>query len=114
MDEEFYILLEKLRESGKPVIVEGKKDRTALLLFGITNIFTLDRPLFAIVEDVSAKSKEAAILTDLDKKGKFLYGKLKPDLLNHGVQIDDDFRNFLFRNTKIRQIEALKNYAEQV
>ncbi|MBI2129595.1 hypothetical protein HYU07_05120 [Candidatus Woesearchaeota archaeon] len=64
------------------------------------------KPIFSIIEDASA-NKKAIILTDLDKEGKKLYGKLKDGLSRHGVIVDNKFREFLFRETKIRQIEGL-------
>ena len=108
--EEFNEHINKIRESNILIIVEGKKDRAALNKFGITNIIELTKkPLFRVVEEVSDSNKECIILTDLDKKGKELYGKLNSDLQKHGVKIDNSFRNFLFKNTKIRQIEGLAN-----
>lgn len=113
MDEELVAACEKLKISGKIVVVEGIKDERALRLFGIKNIVTLSRkPLFQIVEEVSAKTRDVVILTDLDRKGKELYGKLNSAFQREGVKVDDEFRNFLFRNTKIRQIEGLGNYAD--
>ncbi len=49
------------------------------------------------------------ILTDLDSEGKKLYGKLKKQLSNFGIKIDNELRDLLFK-TKLRQIEGMKNY----
>ena len=93
------------------VIVEGKKDTKALQELGIKNIIELSKKsLFDIIEKVSSKNKDCIILTDLDKKGKQLYGKLNSGLQRHGVRIDNKFREFLFRKTKIRQIEGLVKF----
>lgn len=109
-DDEFQEMLQKLSLSGKPIIVEGKKDRKALQELGLQNkISILDKPLFVVVEEVAATTKEIVLLTDLDGEGKALYGKLNRQLQSLGVQVDNSFRNFLFRKTKFRQIEALKN-----
>lgn len=105
---------EGLRKSGKMVIVEGKKDKSALESLGIGGIITLKKPLYAVVEDVAEKSKEAVILTDFDKKGKELYGRLKKDLLRNGVKVDNHFREFLQRNTRLSHIEGLKSYIERL
>jgi 5S rRNA maturation endonuclease (ribonuclease M5) len=99
--------LEKLKNSEKAVIVEGKKDKAALERLGVKNIFTLKKPLFAVVEEIAASYKEVIIFTDLDEEGKKLYGKLNSWLSYHGVKVDNYFREFLFRNTKIRQVEGL-------
>lgn len=129
--------IEKLKHCGKIIIVEGKKDVAALRKVGVdgNNIVSLNNPLFEIVEGIVNKnnnknfkkskeiknniknkknSKEIIILTDLDKKGKQLYGKLKKDLCRNGCRIDSYFREFLQKNTKIRQIEGLAKYIERL
>ena len=107
--------IRKLKESGKVVIVEGIKDKRALEKLGIWRIVTLSRkPLYAVVEEVAAKHKDAVILTDLDKKGKELYGKLNQGLCSMSVRIDNKFREFLFKNTKLRQIEGITRYLEKL
>lgn len=103
--------LEKLRSSGKLIIVEGKKDRQALESLGISSIVTLSKkPLFHIIENIAKDHKEVIILTDLDREGKKLYGKLCSGFQELGVSIDNNFRDFLFRKTKLRQIEGLTTY----
>lgn len=99
--------LEKLKNCGKVILVEGIKDKKALEELGVENIMTLKKPLFAVVEDLE-DCKEVVVLTDLDKAGKELYGRLSKDLKRHGVKIDMYFREFLFKNTKLRQIEGIK------
>ena len=103
--------VEKIKGSGVCIIVEGKKDRIALQKFGISNITELSKkPLFQIVEEIASCNDECVILTDLDRKGRELYGKLSKDLQKHGVRIDNELREFIFKNTKLRQIEGLTNY----
>jgi len=102
--------IENLRGSNKIIIVEGKKDKHALELLGIKNIITLNKPLFEIVENISSNYKECVLLTDLDKKGKILYSKLKKDLQRNGVKTNDNFRNFLYKRTNLTNIEGLLTY----
>ena len=103
--------IELIKNSNTLVIVEGKKDRIALEKFGINNIIELNKkPLFQIVEEVSNSNEECIILTDLDKKGKEIYGKLNSNLQRHGVKVNNKFREFLFKNTKLRQIEGIDSY----
>lgn len=110
LKEEFQELVDKIKDSNISIIVEGKKDRISLEKLGLKNIIELSKkPLYQIVEEVSSVNNECIILTDLDKKGKELYGKLNNDLQKHGVKINNSFRNFLFKNTKIRQIEGLNS-----
>lgn len=111
--EEFSNIMEKVKNSNTLIIVEGKKDKTALQKLGLSNIIELNKkPLFQIVEEVSGSNEECIILTDLDKKGKELYGKLNSDLQKHGVKINNKFRDFLFKHTKLRQIEGIDSYLE--
>lgn len=108
---EFSGHINKIKNSKILVIVEGKKDRKALESLGIKNIVELSKkPLFEIIENISISNKDCIILTDLDKKGKELYGKLNSGLQKHGVRVDDKFRKFIFGHTKIRQIESLSRF----
>ncbi|MAE42285.1 hypothetical protein CMO93_00825 [Candidatus Woesearchaeota archaeon] len=111
--DKFNDYIEKIKKSNILVIVEGEKDAKALQELGIKNTIELSKkPLFGIIEKISSKNKDCIILTDLDKKGKELYGKLNSGLQEHGVRIDNKFREFLFRKTKIRQIEGINGYLE--
>ena len=110
MSEELLSELEKLKLSEKPIIVEGKKDKEALKKLGITKTFTIKEPLFKLCENISKKHKEVIILTDLDKEGKRLYSKLKENLERNGVKVDDHFRRFLFKETRLTQIEGINKY----
>ena len=106
--------IEKIKNSNILIIVEGKKDRKALEQLGISNIVELSKkPIFQIVEEISESNDECIILTDLDKKGKELYGKLNSNLQKHGVKVSNKLRDFLFKNTKLRQIEGLSSYLEK-
>jgi len=96
-----------LSETPKIKIVEGKKDKRALERFGVKNIVVLSKPIYELVEDISKHNKECIILVDLDAAGRRKYSKLKHDLQKYGVRVDDKYRIFLFKNTKIRQIEGL-------
>ena len=101
--------LERIQD--KPIIVEGKKDKIALENLGCNNIITINgnkAGLYNIVEKLPENCREAVILTDLDKKGKQLYHKIKKILTSNKIKIDDRFRIYLFKETKIRQIEGLK------
>ena len=111
--EEFQDFIDNTITSNILVIVEGKKDRIALQKLGINNIVELSKkPIFQIVEEISNSNDECIILTDLDKEGKQLYSKLNSNLQKHGVKINNKFREFLFKNTKLRQIEVIDSYLE--
>jgi 5S rRNA maturation endonuclease (ribonuclease M5) len=100
--------VEDINESGKVILVEGINDIRALRRIGVKNdIVSLSRmAIFEVVEELSGM--EVVILTDFDKKGKELYGKLNSGLQNVGVKVDHKFREWLQRNTKISCIEGLR------
>ena len=100
--------IEKLKKA-KLIIVEGKKDKAALESLGIKNIFVLNGPLYKNIEEIS-KHKEVVILTDLDKEGRKLFSRLNSRLQERGIKVDNSFREFLFKETKLRQIEGIDGY----
>ncbi|RMF55310.1 toprim domain-containing protein [Candidatus Woesearchaeota archaeon] len=111
--EDFDDFLEKLRSSGKLIIVEGAKDKNALKSLGITNTFMMNgKPLFKIVEEVAEITKECVILTDFDSEGKKLYGRLNSGLQRLGVKVDHRFREFLIRKTRLSHVEGILSYKE--
>jgi 5S rRNA maturation endonuclease (ribonuclease M5) len=101
-------LIEKAINSNELVIVEGKKDKRALVKLGFKRVKIISKPLFEVVEDVS-NEKKVILLVDLDKEGRKIYSRLKKDLIRNGVKIDDELRKALFR-TKLRQIEGICTY----
>jgi len=96
------------------IIVEGVKDKRALVALGLKKIILLQgRPLFTIVEEVADLTNSCLILTDLDAEGKKLYATLKKGLQRHKVKVDDSFRHFLFKETTLRHVEGLATYVDQ-
>ena len=113
--EEIQEQIQKIIEQGKLVLVEGIKDKRALEQLGIIRIVTLRRrAIYKVVEDIVHKTKDCIILTDLDKEGKKLYKTINSELSQRGVRVDKHFRNFLFKKTKLRQIEGIANYIERI
>jgi len=101
-----------VNKSDSLIIVEGKRDHAALISIGVKNeIVELSKTaLFKVIESVSDRGKKTIILTDLDSEGKKLYSTLKSGLLERGVTVDRFFREWLFANTKLRQIEGFVSY----
>jgi len=76
---------------------------------GINDVICINnKPLYKIVESIH--SKEIAILTDLDREGRRFYSILKEQFKRNGIKVNDRFRNYLNRNTKLRQIEGIERY----
>lgn len=100
------------------IIVEGKKDKNALISLNIPskNIFPINedgRSLYEKIEEIEniAKKtkKSCVILTDFDKKGKQLYLIIKKELSNCGVKINNNLRNLLIK-LNISHIEGLDTF----
>ncbi len=99
--------------SNTPIIAEGAKDRKALQQLGFKRIYTLKKSLAAAAEEFIErldKNNECLILTDLDSEGKKLYAKLNSELSQKGAKINNELRHFLYKHTKLRQIEGIINY----
>ncbi len=107
--ENFSEWINGIKESNKLVIVEGKNDKIALEKLGIHNVHDLNYALYKETEIIAKKAKEVIILTDLDKEGRKLYGRLKKDLCKKGVSVDRKYREFLF-GRNIAHIEGLFTY----
>lgn len=107
--------ISEVNKSASLIIVEGKRDHAALIHIGIKNevVELSKKALFEVIEYVSDQASKVIILTDLDSEGKKLYSTLKSGLLERGVTIDRFFREWLFANTKLRQIEGFVSYLDR-
>lgn len=115
--EEVELLLGQLRERGsnKVILIEGRKDRTALSCLGIEGeILQVQdaRGLFGVAEELARQEKEAIILTDWDRKGGHLAQLLRNGLKANGVRYDDSIRRRLSQLCKkeIKDIESLPSF----
>ena len=97
-------------KSNKLIIVEGKKDRIALIKLGISSnyIRTLNAPLNSIIEMIAAEKKEVIILTDFDAHGRKLYAMLRQGFEYYGVPVDIILREALRKYTRVSHIEGIK------
>ncbi|MBS3158277.1 toprim domain-containing protein [Candidatus Woesearchaeota archaeon] len=110
--EKMFSLLEALTSLDR-VIVEGVNDKKSLESFGVSRIITVKRrAIYKVVESIP-KGSRIAILTDLDSEGKKIYSMLNKEFSQRGVHIDNKLRDFLFKNTDLRQIEGLKRFVER-
>ncbi|MFH1917446.1 MAG: toprim domain-containing protein [Nanoarchaeota archaeon] len=105
-----------INSSEIPIIVEGRKDKTALRNIGINNDILLyySQPRYRLIEHIAKHHKKVIILTDNDKEGRKLYGVLNGELSRFGVTVDKIFREFLQRETKLDQIEGIETYCRHL
>jgi 5S rRNA maturation endonuclease (ribonuclease M5) len=107
----FLNVIEKLKEEEGWVIVEGKKDSTALKLLGLKNIISISgKSLEEVVEKtISLNPSYVTILTDFDKEGESIASRLSTLFSLHKIKVDQVFRN-KFKTLKIHQIEELNSF----
>ena len=104
--------IKKLRDSNRLIIVEGKKDQESMNKLGLDNVITINKPIFKIIDSIN--EKEVVLLTDLDKTGRKLYSELKHNLQKKGIKIDNNFRNFLIKETRLTNIEGIITYLNKI
>jgi len=105
--------IEKLKNTQLPILVEGLKDKKALMKFGINNIHSLKKSLEQTVSELAENNKEIVLLTDLDEEGKELFAKLLMAFNRHGVKVNFDARKALLK-TKVRQIEGVPSRIKNI
>ena len=130
--EEIEEVIEKIREEEPIIIVEGIKDKKTLEAFQIKNIIILNgKDIWNRIEQTVEKNreetkernkkskkknqeKEFLILTDFDKKGKELYGKIARNLDKLGATVNKEYREFFQKKTKLSHVEGLEMYVKNL
>lgn len=112
--EEFLSIIDELRERPKDIVilVEGQKDKEALLRLGIEGeVWQIKggNSIFSVAEALAHKMKSAIILTDWDRKGGQLCKALRSALEANGVSYNESIRMKLVRIAKkdVKDIEGL-------
>ncbi|MFB6075626.1 MAG: toprim domain-containing protein [Candidatus Aenigmatarchaeota archaeon] len=91
-------MLEVLQNIGYPIIVEGKRDRINLGEMKIKNIIPLNgRSLYDFTFNISQKYDEVLILTDFDKEGRKLAGKITSLFQSMGVKTHGKLRKEIMK-----------------
>lgn len=97
------------------LIVEGKKDKTALMSIGFRQVIDISgKPIEDIVEKVASfRERQVAILTDFDEEGEQIASQLSNVFSHYRINVDNVIRN-KFRSLKIHQIEELNSVTKFV
>ncbi len=104
--------IEEMR--GKPVIVEGKKDKQALENCGIKErILLINRKPEDLCRSLSGED-EAIILTDFDERGEELAEVISELLRSYGVRPDTDCRRRLRYALGIRVFQEIDSRYEEI
>ena len=101
------------------IIVEGKKDVSALKNFGFQKIYPIHQISTTIRERIEEimqyveKKEKICILTDLDKKGKKLYILIKPIFQELGAHLDSNLRAILIKS-KVSHVEGISKFLDKI
>ena len=105
--------LHRLREKKDSIIiVEGRKDKEVLKEVGFNNVYTIYE--LRKDDEVFLNYREAIILTDNDNKGRILYKYVRNLLESDGIIINDIERRKFFRYFRVREVEDLRKYIEEI
>ena len=115
-------LVEKLAEESKEtaIIVEGRKDVVALRELGVTGkiicLHNSGKALTNLVEEISDTQNSVIILTDFDRYGRELAGRLRGSLEGNRVKANLVFwrRIKSLVRHEIKDIESLSRYMERL
>lgn len=110
-------LLERLNEKAENavLVVEGKQDQAALSKFIQADFCQLSKKdLWSIAEEIAARSKEAVLLLDADKKGRKLTKMLSTYLQQNGVKVDTKLGLKLLRVTNCHNVQGLKKMLDKL
>lgn len=112
---ELQTTLKDLIKSDLPVIVEGKRDKEALLEIGVKEnriLLVSHKTIFEIVDLlITNKAKEIINLLDGDINGKKKSSELYQN--SKGIKINREIRRIIFKHVKSKRIEDLLNYLER-
>jgi len=116
--EELILELSELSENGAIIVVEGRKDVESLRFLGINGEIKLasQQPLLEFTESLSKSGKVIVLLTDWDKKGGIVAGKIIKHLSAYGIIPITNIRTRLraLSKKRIKDIESLNNYVNKL
>jgi 5S rRNA maturation endonuclease (ribonuclease M5) len=100
-------LMKELNEGGKPILVEGKRDKAALERIGVRNrIFLINMSPDELCKRVAKVADEAVVLTDFDRTGEKLGKRVEEALYSYNVLPNMDMRR------KFRYLLGVYNFEE--
>ena len=117
-------LLEKIFEDlglknlDLPVLVEGKRDKEALIELGLSGeilIINTGHTLMEMCEDLGQRYTEVILMLDWDRKGHQLTANIERNLILLGVKVDKSFmvRIFHLVSKETKEVEALDRLMER-
>jgi len=116
--EDIIASLQDASTEGAVIIVEGKRDESALRSLGIRGpvMMASYKSALNLAEDVSRKYSQIIMLTDWDEKGEEMALNIEQHLRSVGSRADMDIRSKLKRlvRKEIKDVESLDFYVERM
>lgn len=116
--EELITSLQEASAGGAVIIVEGRRDESALRSLGIEGPVRMasHRPALDLAEDVARNFSQIIVLTDWDEKGEEMARIIEQHLRSVGSRADMDTRSRLKRlvRKEIKDVESLDFYVERM
>jgi 5S rRNA maturation endonuclease (ribonuclease M5) len=109
----------RLKNLDVPVLVEGKRDRQALMNLGLDGeilIVNTGHSLMEMCEDLSHRYEEIILMLDWDAKGKELSKNIERNLVQLSVKTDRAFmvRIFHLVSKETKEVEELDKLMERL
>ncbi|MEM3658107.1 MAG: hypothetical protein QXQ66_06785 [Candidatus Hadarchaeum sp.] len=103
-----------IQEPGQLIVVEGSRDREALLKLGVrTRIMTLRRFMRIASTDLLEKEglTEIIVLTDFDRRGKF-YSRVIKKICSGRVKVNTEYKYKLKKSlgSWIKDVEGIPSF----
>ncbi len=114
----FVSMLNEESDNGAVVVVEGKRDVSALASIGFSgNVVTLNRfrGLTRLADNLE-RTRKIILMLDMDRTGKYLTHKILTLLQQKGKNVDLFYKKMLSEITKgkVRHIEEIMIYAKYI
>jgi len=102
--------LNDLNNDESLIIVEGKRDKRALNILGLTNVKDISgKPLDVFVEKVKTNNpKSVIILSDFDEEGQKKEAQLTKLLQKDGIEVNSFMRRYIRKLLQIHRIEEIQ------
>lgn len=103
---------------GAVILVEGRRDREALLRLGVHGdiVLTSQQSLLTMAESLARSKKDVIVLTDWDERGEEVASQVSLYLEADGARPDNALRGYLKGLLKkdIKDVESLYSFVEKL
>ncbi len=115
----FVGMLNEESEKGSIIVVEGKRDASALASIGFSGtpvVFHNFKGIADFIDNYSSRREKMILLLDMDRTGKYLTSRLVSQLQSRRHSISLFYKKELAKitNGRVRHVEDLVIFAPQV